>query len=232
MTRASCHSGRAIYRPAPLKLVPRPKRPPRPRLVASAPAVGHNDTVKTNPLGIPLAALLAACALLTGCPPVMHRPAPLAADAPPRPQRLNALLINGGGRRETNFQSHLTHVQATSSHCSRTAACRRRNITIFSGDGSDPAADLATRDDRRRAALLAAAAARSRSPLRPPVTLRRLHGRRLLLHPATREALPPGSRTRAAARPRRHAAALRHRPRRAEQAGPHQQHHRAVEARS
>jgi len=143
--------------------------------------------VKTNPLRMPLAALLVVCALLTGCPPAMRRPAPLAADAPPRPQRLHALLLNGGGRREINYQSHLTHVRGVV-QLLEDGGVPARNITVFSSDGADPEADLATREtpDEPQFWLLPPLLARS---LRPPVTYvdSTLDG--FVLHPATREAL-------------------------------------------
>jgi thiol-disulfide isomerase/thioredoxin len=86
----------------------------------------------------------AACLLLAAC---------RTAPAPPRPSgtasvfeqgSFKAVLVNGGGNREMNFQSHLTHVrdlvkllQANGSNAA--------DLTIFSGDGADPAPDLATR---------------------------------------------------------------------------------------
>ncbi len=63
---------------------------------------------------------------------------------PPR-SHIHALLLNGGGRPEVNYQSHLQNVRSLVEllHLSGVPSSE---ITIFSGDGSDPAADLATRD--------------------------------------------------------------------------------------
>jgi thiol-disulfide isomerase/thioredoxin len=62
-------------------------------------------------------------------------------DAP----RVHALIINGGGSRAINYQSHLLHVQDLL-EILRTSGIDPDDITIFSADGSDPEADLAVRD--------------------------------------------------------------------------------------
>jgi thiol-disulfide isomerase/thioredoxin len=82
----------------------------------------------------------------------------LAACRPPAPPRqpvgpppvttlgqFKAVLINGGGKPAMNFQSHLTHVRTLVDFL-RVNGVGDADITIFSGDGTDPAADLATRD--------------------------------------------------------------------------------------
>jgi len=61
------------------------------------------------------------------------------------PGSLYAILLNGGGRRESNFQSHLRHLQGMVEGL-RDGGVAPEAITIFSGDGADPAADLATRE--------------------------------------------------------------------------------------
>ena len=61
------------------------------------------------------------------------------------PGEIYAVLLNGGGRPSINFQSHLTHVQGFV-RLLEDYQIPRENIVIFSGDGDDPAADLATRD--------------------------------------------------------------------------------------
>lgn len=63
---------------------------------------------------------------------------------PPR-GKTYALLLNGGGRPSINFQSHLTHIKDLVRLLEDYRIPRER-IFIFSGDGDDPAADLATRD--------------------------------------------------------------------------------------
>jgi thiol-disulfide isomerase/thioredoxin len=135
---------------------------------------------------MPLMAALASCVLLTGCPLAKRHPEPLAAAAP-RPERLHAVLVNGGGRREINFQSHLTNVHGVVELLEESGV-PPGNIAVFSSDGSDPTADLATREtaDEPQFWLLPPSLARA---LRPPVTYvdSTLDG--FVLHPATREAL-------------------------------------------
>jgi len=72
-----------------------------------------------------------------------------AVSAPP-PGRLHAVLLNGGSRKEMNYQSHLHHIRRAY-ELLRADGIPAANITIFSGDGADPAPDLATRetDDER-----------------------------------------------------------------------------------
>jgi thiol-disulfide isomerase/thioredoxin len=75
------------------------------------------------------------------------QPAPL--DPPPPPPvtslgKFKAVLINGGGKPQINFQSHLTHVQVLVDFL-RAHDVKAEDIAIFSSDGSDPAADLTTR---------------------------------------------------------------------------------------
>jgi len=62
----------------------------------------------------------------------------------PRSQ-IHALLLNGGGRPEVNYQSHLQNVRSLI-ELLRVGGVPSSNIVIFSGDGSDPTADLATRE--------------------------------------------------------------------------------------
>jgi len=57
----------------------------------------------------------------------------------------HAVLINGGGRPSTNFQSHLVHVRDFVALL-QSSGIPAEHIAIFSGDGADPAADLATRE--------------------------------------------------------------------------------------
>jgi thiol-disulfide isomerase/thioredoxin len=55
---------------------------------------------------------------------------------------MHVLMINGGGRRERNYQSHLLHVQALLQVLEH-AGARPDHVSIFSSDGDDPAPDLA-----------------------------------------------------------------------------------------
>jgi hypothetical protein len=65
-----------------------------------------------------------------------------SADQPPG--RLFVLMINGGGNRDDNFQSHIDHLRELTAHLRRVGQPPER-ITILAGDGDDPAPDLATR---------------------------------------------------------------------------------------
>lgn len=98
---------------------------------------------------------LVAVAALSGCPasqpatvrslegaPVAERVAPVP---PTDPERTHVILVNGGARREVNYQSHLIHLKQILALL-RATKINPAHITIFSADGSDPAADLATRD--------------------------------------------------------------------------------------
>jgi len=60
--------------------------------------------------------------------------------------RVHAVLVNGGGRREVNYRSHLEHVR-TLVGILEDAGVPRAQITIFSADGENPNADLAIRED-------------------------------------------------------------------------------------
>ncbi|HEY0711548.1 MAG TPA: PDZ domain-containing protein [Polyangia bacterium] len=71
--------------------------------------------------------------------------APAIAQPPTAPGRLHVLLINGGGSREENFQSHIAHLRELTAHL-LAAKVPKEQITILSADGADPAADVATRD--------------------------------------------------------------------------------------
>ena len=68
-----------------------------------------------------------------------------SAVPPPAPGHLHALLLNGGSRKEVNYQSHLHHIRRAYAWL-REDGVPAANITIFSGDGADPAPDLATRE--------------------------------------------------------------------------------------
>lgn len=61
---------------------------------------------------------------------------------------VEALLINGGGTPAANYRSHLMHVRLMLDIL-REAGVPERRITILSGDGPDPAADVALREVQR-----------------------------------------------------------------------------------
>ena len=69
-----------------------------------------------------------------------------AADASAEPSgRVHAVLINGGERPESNYLSHLHHLEDMVDLLRRRGIPSER-IHVFSADGSDPAVDLTTRD--------------------------------------------------------------------------------------
>ena len=113
--------------------------------------------------------------------------APIGATdaAVPRTVGLHAVLVNGGGRREINYQSHLRHVKGMVDLL-ETAGVRRADITIFSGDGADPAPDLATRERAGEPAywLIPQSAA-----LRPPIVYVNSAVEGMPLHAARKDAL-------------------------------------------
>ena len=96
-----------------------------------------------------IAAVVSAALPLAACRPTA---APQLSPEPPPPPpvttlgRFKAILINGGGRPATNFQSHLTHVRTLVDFL-RANRAADEDLTIFSSDGTDPTADLATRAD-------------------------------------------------------------------------------------
>jgi thiol-disulfide isomerase/thioredoxin len=102
------------------------------------------------------------------------------------PERLHALLLNGGGRRQLNYYSHLDHlVQAV--RLLEAADVPSDRIAVFSADGEDPAPDLATREGDGDGGdwLLPRAVARSLRPV--DFVDSRIEG--VTLRPATRSAL-------------------------------------------
>ncbi len=93
---------------------------------------------KTRPHSLRHLCVLPLFLLVAGCQALN-----LVGDPPARGANY-AVLINGGGRPRINFQSHLTNIDGFV-HVLESYGVPRDNITIFSGDGSDPGADLATR---------------------------------------------------------------------------------------
>jgi hypothetical protein len=104
---------------------------------------GSSRTARALPLALAL--------LWTPGPvPAQSTPAPEAAKAPAtlaaaRAPRVHALLINGGGDRQRNFQSHLLHVRELIRLLERDGVATS-DIVVFASDGNDPHPDLAVRD--------------------------------------------------------------------------------------
>src|SRR5262245_16139169 len=93
----------------------------------------------------------AGCAVHAGEPGARPAVAATAIEAaipavpPPAAGHLYALLLNGGHRKEINYQSHLHHVRRAYALL-RENGVPAENIVVFSADGDDPAPDLATRE--------------------------------------------------------------------------------------
>jgi len=75
--------------------------------------------------------------------------APISGRAAPRsdPARVHALLVNGGARPTMNYQSHVLNLRAVLAWLERSGVASN-SITVLSGDGEDPAPDLAVREVR------------------------------------------------------------------------------------
>lgn len=96
--------------------------------------------------------------------------------------RVHALLINGGDRPESNYLSHLHHLEDMVDLLGRRGFSPER-IHVFSADGEDPVADLATRDVAPPDFwILDGTGIGSR--LRPPVRLVDTRWAGVTLHPA------------------------------------------------
>ena len=88
-------------------------------------------------------ASLASCAAAPP-PPV----APVVAPAPPPPDpaaHFHVLMINGGGNPDINFQPHLLHLRALQGTL-LASGIHADHISVFAGDGDDPAPDLVSRE--------------------------------------------------------------------------------------
>lgn len=107
---------------------------------------------------------------------------------------LRVLMIDGGGRREQNYQSHLLHVRALRDLLQRAGVPDAR-IDIFSSDGSDPAEDLAVRDVQPEADFWLLEGTRLDGPLRTPVVYANSTVDGATLQPATNKALSQWFRT-------------------------------------
>lgn len=125
--------------------------------------------------------------LLSSC----RSPSPAIPPPPPPvtagPFAFKAVLINGGGKKVMNFQSHLTHVRELTAFL-RASGAAEDELIVFASDGADPAADLATRarpDDSGDAWLLPPRAAQ----LFRPVEFVDSSVEGFTLRPATYEAL-------------------------------------------
>src|SRR5262245_49760825 len=92
-----------------------------------------------------------------------------ARDNAARTPRLTALLLNGGGTPSINYQSHLVHLRMLV-RVLREAGVPEGRITILSGDGPNPSADVALREGKAEEDFWLLTGTRLEGPLRTPIT--------------------------------------------------------------
>jgi thiol-disulfide isomerase/thioredoxin len=102
--------------------------------------------------------------------------------------RLSALLINGGGSAEQNYQSHLLHIEELTQALLRRGLPPSR-ISIFASDGADPGADLAIRAVQPELDFWHLQGTGIEGYLRTPIELTSSRLQSLPLQPATEPAL-------------------------------------------
>jgi len=90
-----------------------------------------------------------------------------AREAPP--PRLTALLLNGGGAPASNYQSHLNHLKLLVKVLHEAGVPPGR-ITVLSGDGANPTADLALREAQPEEDFWRLGGTRLEEPFRSPIT--------------------------------------------------------------
>jgi hypothetical protein len=100
---------------------------------------------------------------------------------------LHAVLVNGGGRRQINYYSHVDHVRRMVALLGESGVEPTR-ITIFSADGEDAEPDLATRDGELPPELWLLPT-RIANSLRPPIVYVNSEVEGFELRPATVHAL-------------------------------------------
>jgi thiol-disulfide isomerase/thioredoxin len=114
---------------------------------------------------------------------------PPPGGAPPIERaRIHALLLNGGGRSQSNYASHLRHLQEMQDVLAAAEVPPARTTTL-SADGSDPALDLATREVATAEDFWLLQGTQVESALRPPLTFVNSAVPGLTLRPATRAEL-------------------------------------------
>jgi len=138
-------------------------------------------------LPIALAGVLASC-VASGKFTVRPTPpkTPVATEVPAA--SLWALLINGGGSKERNYQSHLLHVRTMFDYLKRLGVPRDQ-IAVFTSDGNDPEADLAVRDVQTNPNFWLIAALAVGRRLGENVRFENSAIEGIALRPATKEAL-------------------------------------------
>jgi thiol-disulfide isomerase/thioredoxin len=134
--------------------------------------------------------LLVAC-LWTGCSGCTA-PRSLSNKNPPGgavdPRHLHVLMINGGGTREQNYQSHFLHVEHVLDLVTA-AGVPSKQVAVFSGDGADPEPDLAVRERQPERDFWLLDGTRMEYALRTPVTFTSSTLPGITPQPATKAAL-------------------------------------------
>jgi len=102
--------------------------------------------------------------------------------------RTHALLINGGGNKRINYQSHLLHVKRINRLLSE-AGVPGNQISILSADGSNPDSDLATREVQKENDFWMLAGTHLEKSLRPRIKYINSDVEGITLQAATRESL-------------------------------------------
>jgi thiol-disulfide isomerase/thioredoxin len=112
-----------------------------------------------------------------------------AAVSPPvTPPRLWALLVNGGADRARNYQSHVLHLEQLLAVL-RAAGVPPERITVLASDGTDPAPDLAVREQEPEHAFWLIAQTPVGAALAPPVVYANTVLDGVRVERATRDAL-------------------------------------------
>ena len=111
------------------------------------------------------------------------------ATAGARGESLHVLMLNGGGRREINYRSHLRHLGSLLALLRASASAASEAITVFSSDGDDAAEDLATREPDTPPGFWLLPRAGVGRLLRPPLTYVTSTLDGVTLRPARKDAL-------------------------------------------
>lgn len=166
----------------------------------------------SSPVSVrPIAVLIVLCLFValaySGCPLLVERgvqpehaaATPAAAPAAPvrlsapqlsiaPPAHLHVLMINGGRNPANNYQSHLLHVRSLLDLL-RSTGVTAEHVSIFSADGSDPAADLAVRESESEAELWRISGTTLEDRLRAPIVYINSEVPGVELHAATKDAI-------------------------------------------
>jgi thiol-disulfide isomerase/thioredoxin len=138
------------------------------------------------------AAALLATTSLASCAASLPPPvAPVVAPAPPPPDpaaHIHALMINGGGNPNINFQPHLMHLRALRDTL-LASGVHADHISIFASDGDDPAPDLVSRAPQPESDFWMLHDTRIEHPLETPRHLESSALPDVHLQPATKDAL-------------------------------------------